>query len=288
VSGVPGAADPGISTRHKLNLVILVAGAFAADAATMSMAAFESIEGIGCSASLPRGLGWPLIRSYYAAFFAAYALGRMFGRTLVQLDGPAVASVNSVSGACGVATTGSLQRGFFRCVANGASRTVTLIKSSADRSHGALWGEFVALLKHLENTLLAQPAPSAASSRVAAQLLELRTVLSRNGHMATGSWLSDVRNRVTYKHGYGAWFPYGEWADYYDSLVPKIAAWTSDPDKLSAWLGSGRELQQFVESCVLVVALCRSTCLDMADRCPKGKSFHDSTSVRLIRQIRAV
>src|SRR5579862_5681975 len=52
---------------------------YAADINRLGSAAFETLDSIIRLASLPKSLAWLTIKTYYAAFFAAHALLRIFG-----------------------------------------------------------------------------------------------------------------------------------------------------------------------------------------------------------------
>ena len=105
------------------------------------------------------------------------------------------------------------------------------------------------------------------------------------GSAPRGNWLSLVRNQVNYHHKYGVWFPYKERQRYYAGLMASVDAWRKEPDTIFIWPQAGREVQQFVETCVLIVSVCRVMALDMAGRCPAGKSFLEFDVVRLIREL---
>jgi len=264
-----------------------VPAAFATDAARFSMAAFESAEGIMMSQSLPKSTAWLLIRSYYAAFFAVHALGGMLGQALTQLDAAAVGAVDTVVGAYGMQGAGGIHRGFYRCLADGVAGTLRLVRVPSGGSHEVLWNEFITLLRRVTTGILSQPNGTATSQQAAARLTEVEMALTSAGTVAKGTWLSIVRNRVNYHHEFGSWFPYSERGKYCDALLSRARKWSSEPDALTVRASPGRDLEQFVDACAVIVALCRATCLDMAERCPSGGSFLDLTSARLLRQLQA-
>lgn len=262
-----------------------VASAFAADCGRMSSATLETVEGITQSEALPKSAGWLMVRGYYAAFFAAHSVERMLGRSISQLDGSATHAVDTVASAFGMLSGGNLGRGTFVCVANSAAQTLTLQKTYADGAHEALWNDFIDLLRNVTAKMLGQSQASAAAQRVVGKLVELETSLTNSGAIEGGNWLSLVRNRVNYQHTFGAWFPYRERVAYYDKLYEKMDGWRKDPDNLSIWPQPGRDVQRFIETCAMLVAICRELCTDMAKRCPVGKSFHDYASVGLMRHL---
>jgi hypothetical protein len=68
--------------------------ALAADVNRCATAAFESTCHVIENRQLPRSTAWLVIKSYYAAFFAAHSISRMFGTTFTPLDKTQAKSVN--------------------------------------------------------------------------------------------------------------------------------------------------------------------------------------------------
>jgi hypothetical protein len=263
-----------------------VARAFAGDCARMSNAALESVEDLRPSQSLPKSLGWCLVRSYYAAFFGAHAIERMLGRSISQVDGSSSAAINSIASAFGMLPVGvNFTRGTYVCVADPKAMTLGLYKTGVDGSHEALWQDFSKLLRDTANNILSAQLLGRSAQSAAAKLTELDAALRGGGALAGGSWLSFMRNRINYQHAFGVWYPYREWARYYAGLYPRVRTWQDDPSTFSIWPGGGREVQRYIETSMMIVALCREMCSDMALRCPQGRSFHDYASLALVRQL---
>lgn len=264
----------------------VVARAFASDCARMSTATLETLEGNLQSDDLPKTVGWLLIRAYYGAFFAAHAIERMLGRSLTQLDTSAVNSINAVISVFGMQpSTGGLQRGLYVCVADGAKKTISLQKAVGDGSHESLWMDFVALLRLAITQILTQNNNSTTSQQAASKLTEIEMALTDSGNSSKGSWLSFIRNRVNYQHAFGVWFPYRNYPAYCDDLFEKMQLWRNDSSTISIWPRPGRELQRAVETSALIAALCREICVDMADRCPNGRSFHNFALINLLTRL---
>jgi hypothetical protein len=264
-----------------------VPGAFAFDCARMSTAALETFEGISPSSGLPKTAGWLVIRTYYGAFFAAHAIARMLGTSVTQLDAAAVNAIDTVTALFSMQPAGGLQKGLYVCVADAHKQTLSFSKITADGSHEALWSEFGALVRNAIQRILTGSSVSLRAQRAAAKLIEIEAALTDGGSLGKSSWLSVMRNRVNYQHGYGVWFPYQPYPAYYDALHDKAANWDTDPDKHSIWPRPGRELQRFVETATMLMALCRDMCLDMANRHPDNDSFHQYGSLALINRLAA-
>lgn len=264
-----------------------LAAAFAADVSRMGGAAFESIEAIVPSASLPKSVGWLIIRSYYSAFFAAHAVLRMLGHSCTQLDATHIASLHRVADAFGHRAGHTLQRGFYVLTVSAPNCAMTLrrLDAGTDGSHGAMWTVFYDLMGDISTQLLSAPGASLPAQQVAAKLYELRSVLSNFGGSARGTWLSYVRNRANYQHAFAAWFPYRQRPAYYGSLYQSVKRWRDDPMTISVWAQAGRDVQRFIEVCAIIVAICRVMSEDMAERCPQGRSFHEFGALAVLNHL---
>jgi hypothetical protein len=232
-------------------------------------------------------VGWLLIKTYYAGFFATQAIHRMLGRSIVQMDGPAAGAIDQVADIFGMKGSVSLERGLFYAIADKQSQTLKLTKiQGSGGSHAALWLRTTDLLRELAQDILLHSSTSTATT-VAGQLSDLDRALSDAGANSKGSWLSMIRNRVNYHQSFGVWFPYSGQAIYCKGLAAKQKLWLQDPDKISISRAPDRELQRFVEASALLVSLCRSLAIDMNARCPVGNSFQHYTTLRLLRHLQA-
>ncbi len=264
-----------------------VASAFASDAARAAMAAVESIDSAPTVANLPLAQGWPLIKTYYAGFFAAQSIHRMLGQSITQIDGTLASAIDAIADLFGMAGGVRLQRGLFRLRTDAIAKSITLSKINSEGSHESLWADTVVLLRDLITGILSSPTDPTHAALVAGKLTDVERALTDNGSNTRGSWLSVVRNRVNYHQSFGAWYPYKDRARYCETLLDKMSMWQGEPEAISLWPSPDRELQRFVEACVFLVSLCRSMSLDMNARCPDGRSFHHYTTVNLLGLLKA-
>jgi hypothetical protein len=264
-----------------------VAEAFAYDSARMSMAAIETMQSISQIRALPKSMSWVAIKSYYGAFYAAHALGRMLGLSMTQLDAAATEAVDKIAQLYGAASGISLDHGYYKIHADYSSKRISLkkIKLGKGGIHAAFWLDFAGVLRSSGNNFLS--AGSVSAQIAVDKLIALEDVLTNRGSFPKGNWLSEVRNRVNYQHSYGTWFPYRERPTYFDKLLDRTDAWRKNPDEIKIWDQQDRELERFIECCALLVSLCRETCFDMARCSPNGKSFHKYTSISLLERIEA-
>lgn len=252
--------------------------AIAFDLARMSMAAFESIGELQPHPVMPKSLGWSIIKTYYSAFFAAHALLRTFGISLTQFDAAPISNVLQIASAYGTTNGQKLSNGFYVCIFDAQTMKLTCKHAGAQGgSHEVLWKYFTNAMLDFSNRILATHGASANQQQAAAKIGELCASLKHNGKNA-GTWLSHIRNIINYKHELGVWFPYNSRIKYYSDLPNLKNDWRQKPEDIAIWNGKGQELQRFVDASNVILALLKATVLDMSNRCPKGKSFHQNTT----------
>lgn len=259
-----------------------VASAYAFDARRFSMAAMETMAGLSRPASLPKSTGWLIVESYYGAFFAAHSLLRLSGLNFTQLERAATKSINDISALFGMQDS-PLEQGMFYGVVDHAGKALRIVKSS-DHSHEGLWARFLELLSDAALTI-GRNAPSSSVQSSLSKIIELKGLLTDGGKLSKGNWLSQIRNGVTYRHEFSAWYPYNAQPPYFSILDTRLTEWKVDIDEISLWPQNGRDIQRFLEACLALVSLCREVCLDMSSRCPEGRSFQDTGAVSLLRRL---
>ena len=263
-----------------------IALAFAADCTRMVSAALESAVDVEPSTRLPRSKAWLVIRTYYAAFFAAHGILRMLGISLTKLEAPHAKAVSDIADLYQNANGTTLTKGLYVCRCDAAAKTLSLTKAdTSDGSHVAMWRLFYQTLSAIEQSLLAGNAPSGPALQVAAKITEACSALSYGSAGSKGSWLSEVRNRINYRHDFGVWYPYADRPEYYDRLHDSFGKWRTDPMQITVWPQPGRDLQRFAEVCALIVAICREMSEEMSLRCPKGASFHRTGGLAILNLV---
>jgi hypothetical protein len=182
--------------------------ALAADINRTSAAAFESISQARKSALLPSCTAWILIKSYYAAFFAAHAILRMLGTAFVNLDQPQVRSINRIARLYSQSQE-DVSSGNFVCNYLAANHEIRWHRvDSSGGVHEKFWTFFKRNVDDLGTRILnSKSGVIADNQQVSAKLVELVDNLCYES-CGQGNWLSVVRNRVNYKHHFGAWYPY--------------------------------------------------------------------------------
>jgi hypothetical protein len=250
--------------------------ALAADINRTAAAAFESIAQAGKNELFPRSNAWILIKSYYATFFAAHAILRMLGTGFISLEQPQTSSVNKIAKVYS-AWHEDVKPGTFVSTFSGGSREVLWrrVDSSSGGVHERFWAFFKQFLDDLSKKLLINKRGATLDDQqVSAKLTELVDNLCSDS-CPKGTWLSVVRNRVNYKHQYGAWYPYTAQHPSGTTEERLTRNWRVDPMTINLTSHDDRYLRRFQETCSFIIGCCAVLASDMATRCSKGRSFQN-------------
>jgi hypothetical protein len=271
--------------RFTLEIVdpALLLSAFAADINRPALASFETMTEITRNALLPKSAGWMIIKSYYAAYFAAHAILRMLGTSLFQVSRREIDAVRKVadifSSECRLTRSG-----YFVCHFDPLTEKLTCVRQEGSKgaNHESFWILFATRMKTLAEEILKSKTGSVANNQVAStKLMELCESLCRSP-CPGGNWLSHIRNEVNYKQRMGVWYPYKETKNYYNRLFDGRQSWETDAGDIDLRSDADHHLKIFQHACSFLVSLCRELVLDMESRCPSGKSFHFFGSVGFI------
>lgn len=250
----------------------------------MSLAACESVASIQPVGALPRATAWAIIQWYYAAFYAAHAMLRMCGTALVQLEGGHVSELRRVAN--GMGHPCSVSSGFHAFTIDFRSGRVQLDKMTADGSHEFLWQQFESFLRRVSADLLSTPGASLDIQQLALRLDDLRTILN-TPPAQRGTWLSYVRNRVSYRHEFSAWYPYPNSSDDDLAMFQRTRPTPEGAEAVQLVLPlQGRPLSSFTSACRYVVALCYDTAKEMTRRSTTRAHFHAHGMLQLDKMLR--
>lgn len=154
--------------------------ALANDTNRLAGAAFESAAGIGIDSFLPRSLAWGTIRSYYAAFFAAHGLMRLFGTACVQLEDEHVDQVLTAAQAFGRSGgLSTLDKGFFSAYIEPSFDRITFARLSD--SHRDTWTTLLTVIDQIDASIPGSTALSAHKIEASSLLSDLRSGLTQSG-----------------------------------------------------------------------------------------------------------
>ena len=249
--------------------------ALAADINRTAIAAYESVRLATRSTLFPKSTAWPVIKSYYAAFFAAHAILRMLGTGFTTLEIPHAASINRIATLYGVSNE-NVTPGTFTFTYFGAQREAhwDRFDSSSGGVHERFWAFFRLRIANLSRDVLKTGGGITSDNQaVSGRLTELLDNLCYEA-CPKGNWLSVVRNRVNCRHQFGAWYPYRPEDSWGAADERMTNHWLADPMGINLTSHAERNLRRFQETCSFIVACCRVLVSDMASRCANGKSFH--------------
>jgi hypothetical protein len=161
--------------------------------------------------------GWPLLKLYYSAFFAAHAIMRSQGGGIVKVEREHASHVNSI---LTIANPGAavIRPGMYSYkVIRSRSGVPPVLQLEPAGIYGGVhesfWKNFCAYLE--EESAQAVFRGDASASDYSLGVYELSNALIEG---ARGVWLSSVRNEINYQHGYGAWFPLRKGAEAFKAI----------------------------------------------------------------------
>jgi hypothetical protein len=217
------------------------------DICRMAAASFETMQNIQKSSTLPKSIGWLAIKSYYAAFFSAHSIMRCFGYLCSQLERGHVAQLNSFGQAIGLSNQIQPEAGFFSGVYSQNNRNLQLKKMK--NTHEDTWRTLVDCLNEVSQNVLNVTGLSTKKQQVSADISDLIVKITDNGRMTNGSYLSQFRNSVNYRHEHDSWYPYGKRSIKAEKIVSMMTTWDSQKDvSFHVWKES-RESYDFFSAC---------------------------------------
>jgi hypothetical protein len=174
-----------------------------------ALASFESLLCCGKEAVSSKAIGWPFAKIYYSAFFGAHAIMRSLGQAVLRLEAAQAARMSRLMSLY----VPGLQIGSGTYLARIIQRPapdllfdVLLAKiSDSGGAHDQFWRSFYGFLAEFTNDVSVNNLPNATS--IIGEVSEIQDLLSANGFNA-GTWLSAVRNQMTYQHKFGVWYPF--------------------------------------------------------------------------------
>lgn len=250
------------------------------EADRFAAAAFESIEVSRSDPTHhPRSIGWRLIKAYYAAFFALHALIRIHGWACTRLTADTINLINKQIAALypnSDKVSGGLY--FIRADQSGSELSFEKINTGATGgSHECLWGFLQIYIDEIINTTLSFRLDHEETQVVVSTLESFKTFVQKKGGAV---WFTQVRNRINYSHGYGAWFPYtGSTCDL-TRIDRAIEKWKEAPD-LNIPNTSDDEPLQFAAACSFIVSICRISVTDLKYRAVAQSPFKRSSGALL-------
>lgn len=270
-----------VSNQYCQNLL----SGFAFDCNRMASAAFETMYIIEQNRKLPKSTSWLIIKSYYAAFFAAHSIIRMLGISCSQLRKHQASEIVEVAKLFENDNGKTISSSYYSCIYNQSENQLLFenIKSKGG-THESFWQIFLKSIKDLSTSILSSGKIVLQSQQVSTKLDELCRILCYEGHNG-GNWLSSVKNQVNYRHELSAWFPYSRKRQQsVDAAYSNSEMWVNDPMNISLLVNYSNPINMFLNACSFIVGLCRELIQDMSSRCSRGKSYLKDGAIRLLHQ----
>ncbi len=271
--------------RFEVFPVDAVVPAFAVDISKLSCAAIESASSVAAPQHDHNATSWIIIQSYYAAYFAANALMRFYGFSCSNLNIEHTTTLKSMSMTYGfpIVDRNVLKTGvyYFEYDRTDNKLMAQSLDSVSGGVHGQFWFAFLTFTNALIDKIRASSIPTAEKALAEKELRQLQQLLT-SSISQNGNWLSTVRNAVNYRFEYGCWYPYATSPIDADTLLDVFnESWKEAPNFQSTRFGK-TDLERFITTCGLLVALCKKTVEEISDGGNLRKQFKWLQSIPLL------
>lgn len=247
------------------------------DFSRFACAAFESMLDTIEEIRFPKATAWPSIKAYYASFFSAHAILRLFGVSCSQIEPTQAALLTKYATLYGIST--KAQAGFYVARFSPTNNQLTLSKMKD--THGDTWGTFNNQLKSLSTDILQVAGISQNKSDTSAFLTKLSDSLCASGRFTSGNWPSFYRNNLNYKHDYQAWYPYHKNSIKLKKVKPYLTDWSSKDFNPNIGLLEHDERLRFFGTCSAILHLLTNLTSDFSSLADKG-SIHITRTSKLL------
>lgn len=252
------------------------------DISRMSIATFESICDISAQREMPHSTAWPLIRSYYSAFFAAHTFIRIFGYAVIQLEKSQSQKLNSVLQYHDNPIP-NLSDGLYLVRFLEESSRFSLQKLN-NGSHEDTWNVLAALIEKLSDDFMVDgnPIPEWEKQSVYGKFKLLVDVMRTEPCKSRSNWLSRMRNEINYQHRHGTWYPHEKSKNFRDSVFLNLISWGKEPDiTVNA---KTHCLDKYSKACAFLVSLVKELICDIEYRNSNNDSFLKVTVMKVLKQ----
>jgi hypothetical protein len=255
--------------------------ALANDCNRMSMAAIESICGVEIESIFSKSSAWATIRAYYASFFAAHAILRVFGYSYSQLEFEHTKKIFEVAKTLNVhGMHNKIEHGFYCIRIDREFKTIKFEKKND--SHKDMWRGLLTLIEQLTNDISKTSALSKHKSEAIDLLSETRKGVTKNGVNIAGNWLSELRNQVNYKQSHGAWHP-NKMGVALQRVITNVSSHWKKPSEIFSPSEKKQEMELFFESTTLLLSFLQETLRECADKVGDKKTVFQLGALRMLR-----
>ncbi|WP_162820204.1 hypothetical protein [Microvirga calopogonii] len=258
-----------------------VSRSFAHDIDRFSSAVLETVIGIVNVSELPGSYAWSLIRCYYAAFYAAHAIGRIFGESVSRIDIKQVQALQAAATSSGIVDgVSTISDILYKFRFDPDSQILIGERLSKDGPHVETWKHFEKMLADIQNRILQSPTGITSDKQQVVALLQIiRDILTTNT-AKRANWLSTVRNDINYRHEYGAWYPHGK-GKHWGEIDTLFRGMLADPLTLQD-APERKDINRFAKGCVLLIAVLVDVLKDISARHPANASFLKQKANRVL------
>ena len=235
---------------------------FASDINRFAAAGYESLCNIRPLKEIPKSTAWPLITLYYAALFYSHAFLRIIGVAPTYLDGGDVAKLKNLAQAYSIKSLGVWRKGIYTVKADFSQKRVLITSDKSDGGgHVHLWSTMEKAITELRSKLQSSTLPTSDVNILQGYLDSIIDAVA--GTKTNIGRLSELRNNIQYRQGYGLWFPYSN-----ELTVQKVearirAAMKTENPFVAFDCSNNNDLISFYESCCFLVAVARGVLSDL-------------------------
>jgi len=150
---------------------------------------------------------WPLLKLYYAAFFAAHAVMRSQGSGVTKVDKAHLKKINDFLAILGNPPSSMTPGTYVFDIDFSQPGSVVLNftpHSSGSGVHEAFWKSFCEFLGRQSNAALTSNAAGAQIFLAGTE--EIKAAIG-GSYRENSSWISAMRNQINYQHLHSVWFP---------------------------------------------------------------------------------
>lgn len=260
--------------------------AYANDCNRMAMATIETAAGLQADPAMGKSGAWGVIRSYYAAFFAAHSIMRMFGISCSQLEQPHTNKIYEIADLVGkTGSLNSVEKGFYS-IETEPNSTNIYFKKYKD-PHRDTWARFLRLLDSLSDESRNISTLSKYKIETIDILNHIKSGITRSRCHDKGNWLSVIRNSVNYQQSHGVWYPYESKATSPSYLEKMSSEWIKTPEELKSDF-SRNDIEAFFEVVLIILSLFRELLTGCIEKAVTKNSVFTGGSLKLLNTLRII
>ncbi|GBF58595.1 hypothetical protein PbB2_02281 [Candidatus Phycosocius bacilliformis] len=235
--------------------------ALASDINRLSSAASETLKNIAEVSKIPKSLGWPYVKLYYAALFYAHAVLRIWGKSPSYLRTLELIRIKDAYAAYEVPLPFKLNSNQYLIEAKPQTTEVVIIRSSDGGSHEAVWREFYNSLMNLKVKISESQFLKKDKDKLNEGLTDFISLISDNE--ANISWPSQMRNNIQYRQNYGTWYPY-HGRSKTSNFLSEVNRVTSDAASFSSFTHiPGDDITNFKHACLAIIVYSKGVIADL-------------------------